>query len=650
MRAYGLPSLSPRRAAPYLLMGLMALCALAACMWTTQEIAAAYGYHPALGRPLHGHIYAPWSWWLWSQRIPDTYGVIDEAISQGQMVFLGPMMVVIGLALQFGRRPEKREGIHGTAQWATKADIERTGLLGKAGVYVGGWMDDKKQRYLRHNGPEHVLAFAPTRSGKGVGLVLPTLLSWGESTLVLDIKGENWALTAGWRQSQGHKVIRFDPTEVEEENGGRFNPLLEVRLDGPRAIPDAQNVAAMIVDPDGKGLKDHWNKAAFAFFAGTVLHCMIMVRAKLGRDATLYDLSCMLADEERGIDELFREMLATDHAGLLVNIFGPQTAGADYAAVHTFIAAAAREMLNKAGPEMSGVVSTAVANMAVYRDPVVARNIGASDFRVSDLMNHDTPVSLYLVVSPADLNRLRPLIRLMLNVILRRLTERMEFEDGAAKATYRHRLLLMLDEFPSLGKMEVFESALAFMAGYGIKSFIIVQDMAQLQKEYGKEESITSNCHIRSAYAPNKVETAKMLSEMTGKTTVVEKKTTLSGSRSGHLGRASVSMTETARALLTPDECMRLPGAVKDDSGKIVSPGDMLVFVAGSAPIYGRQILYFLDPTFSARSKILAPATSDRIDAGTTPARTIAPENAAHSGKTRFAQVLQELEKREEQA
>jgi len=105
-------------------------------------------------------------------------------------------------------------------------------------------------------------------------------------------------------------------------------------------------------------------------------------------------------------------------------------------------------------------------------------------------------------------------------------------------------------------------------------------------------------------------------------------------------------MTETARALLTPDECMRLPGAVKDDSGKIVSPGDMLVFVAGSAPIYGRQILYFLDPTFSARSKILAPATSDRIDAGTTPARAVAPETAEDSGKTRFAQVLHELERR----
>lgn len=649
MRAYGLPSLSPRRAAPYLLMGLMALCALAACMWTTQEIAAAYGYHPALGRPLHGHIYAPWSWWLWSQRIPDTYGVIDEAVSQGQMVFLGPMMIVIGLALQFGRRPERRDGIHGTAQWATKDDIERTGLLGKAGVYVGGWMDGKGQRYLRHNGPEHVLAFAPTRSGKGVGLVLPTLLSWGESTVVLDIKGENWALTAGWRQSQGHKVIRFDPTALGD--GGRFNPLLEVRLDGPRAIPDAQNVAVMIVDPDGKGLKDYWNKAAFSFFAGAVLHCMIMVRVKHGRDATLYDLSCTLADEDSTIEELFREMLDTDHAQLLVNIFGPEEGGADYAAVHTFAATAAREMLNKAGPEMSGVVSTAVANMAVYRDPVVAKNIGTSDFRVSDLMNHDTPVSLYLVVSPADLNRLRPLIRLMLNVILRRLTERMEFEDGAAKAIYRHRLLLMLDEFPSLGNLEIFESSLAFMASYGLKAFLIVQDIPQLQKAYSKEESIISNCHIRTAYAPNKIETARVLSDMLGKTTVVERKTTLSGSRSGHLGRASVSMTETARALLTPDECMRLPGPVKNASGdRILTPGDMLVFAAGFPPIYGRQILYFHDPVFSRRARIPAPAASDRIASGAATAGAAGPETAGHPGKTRFEQVLRALEAGGDQA
>lgn len=639
MRSYGLPHQRvTRKFVPLFCTLLLVVCAVAGSCWATQKIAEAYAYHPALGRPLFGHIYAPWSWAIWQQKLSDRQGIIATAIEQGQMVFIGPLMLVFAILIQFMRKPIGRADLHGSAKWATKEEIEEAGLLNRAGVYVGGWMDKARQLYLRHNGPEHILAFAPTRSGKGVGLVLPTLLSWPGSALILDIKGENWALTAGWRRSQGHKVLRFDPSDHSGASV-RINPFLEVRLDGPRAIPDAQNVASMIIDPDGKGLKDYWNKAAFSFFAGAVLHCMLRVRQAEKRDATLCDFSCMLADKNRTIRDVFEEMLATDHVKAMVEVFG-DTVDPDLAqAMHTFIASAAREMLNKADSELSGVVSTAVANIALYRDPVVARNTSASDFRISDLMNHEAPVSLYLVISPADMDRLRPLLRLIINVILRRLTEKMEFEDGATHISYRHRLLLMIDEFPSLGRLEIFERALAFMAGYGVKAYLIVQDLAQLQKEYGKDESIVSNCHVRIAYAPNRVDTAKVLSEMAGKTTVIEKKTTLSGARAGHLNHANVSITETARSLLTPDECMRLPGARKNADGLVTAPGDMLVFVAGYAPIYGRQILYFLDPTFSRRSKIPAPAQSDRISTSElTPSDATAPPGAVDL----YAEALQE--------
>ncbi|WCB46509.1 type IV secretory system conjugative DNA transfer family protein [Nitratidesulfovibrio vulgaris] len=642
MRSYGLPHQRvPRKLMPLFCILLFVVCALAGSCWATQKIAEAYAYHPALGAPVWGKVYLPWSWIVWQQRFNDPQGIIATAIEQGQMVFIAPLMVVFAVLLQFMRKPEGRADLHGSAKWATKEEIEAAGLLNRAGVYVGGWMDKARQLYLRHNGPEHILAFAPTRSGKGVGLVLPTLLSWPGSALILDIKGENWALTAGWRQSQGHKVLRFDPSDPSEA-GVRINPLLEVRLDGPRAIPDAQNVASMIVDPDGKGLKDYWNKAAFSFFAGAVLHCMLKVRLSEKRDATLCDLSCMLADENRSIRDVFEEMLETNHVEVMTKIFGQNVAPENAQAMHTFIAAAAREMLNKADSELSGVVSTAVANIALYRDPVVARNTSASDFRISDLMNHEAPVSLYLVISPADMDRLRPLLRLIINVILRRLTERMEFEDGATRINYRHRLLLMIDEFPSLGRLEIFERALAFMAGYGVKAYLIVQDLAQLQKEYGKDESIVSNCHVRIAYAPNKVETAKVLSEMTGKTTVIEKKTTLSGARAGHLNHANVSITETARALLTPDECMRLPGAKKNVDGLVTAPGDMLVFVAGYAPIYGRQILFFLDPTFLQRSKIPAPVQSDRL--------AVAEDTVLPQAVDLYAEALQEQRTEEHEA
>ena len=125
-----------------------------------------------------------------------------------------------------------------------------------------------------------------------------------------------------------------------------------------------------------------------------------------------------------------------------------------------------------------------------------------------------------------------------------------------------------------------------------------------------------ANCHVRIAYAPNTIETAKTLSDMTGKTTVVEEKVSLSGSRSGHMKNASVNMTETARPLLTPDECMRLPGPEKDSQGKVIKPGDMLIFTAGQSPIYGRQILYFFDPVFSSRAKMPVPGLNALYQSG----------------------------------
>jgi type IV secretion system protein VirD4 len=330
------------------------------------------------------------------------------------------------------------------------------------------------------------------------------------------------------------------------------------------------------------------------------------------RPATLYDLSRMLADESRTIKQLFEEMVKTDHAALLKKIF-PAGEGGDKA--HVFIASSAREMLNKADNESSGVVSTALTNLALYRDPVVALNTATCDFRIHDLMNFAAPVNLYLVISPADIDRLRPLLRLMVDMIVRRVCAKMEFADGSSKAGYKHRLLLLLDEFTSLGKLPIMEKALAYIAGYGGKVYLIVQDITQLNGVYGKENALMANCHVRIAYAPNTIETAKTLSDMTGKTTVVEEKVSLSGSRSGHLKNASVNVAETARPLLTPDECMRLPGPEKDAQGRVTKPGDMLIFTAGQPPIYGRQILYFLDPVFSARSKMLAPERSDSLHA-----------------------------------
>lgn len=436
---YGLGSDTKKSGLRWLYLPFMLLLGVGSMALATQRIAAFFSYHSALGEPWGFALgipwYAPWSVMAWQAKFgpSDTYGFIEQAITHSQALFLLPQFIIIGFWMAFMKKLRANTNLHGSARWAKESEIRTMGYFEGKGVYVGGWLKkyagaallartlrgkpDEVQLYLRHNGPEHILVFAPTRSGKGVGLILPTLLAWEGSSIVLDIKGENWALTAGWRKSQDQVVLRFDPSDPSGASAA-FNPLEELRLDTMMSIPDVQNMASMLVDPNGKGLEDHWSKATFAMLGGAILHCAIMVRHSQGRTATLYDLSCMLADESRTIKDLFEEMVKAEHEKLLKEIF-PDAVGGDKA--HIFIASAAREMLNKADNEASGVVSTALTNLALYRDPVVALNTGHCDFRIHDLMNHDKPVNLYLVISPADIDRMRPLLRLMVDMIVRRI-------------------------------------------------------------------------------------------------------------------------------------------------------------------------------------------------------------------------------------
>lgn len=566
----------------------------------TQYLANQFQFHPSLGRPLFDGFYNPFSWIFWSadfnRYYPDFFKLFFIKVSAIIAVIFSVFILIRFIVL---RKAQATEGLHGTAHWATESEIQSMGILEqKEGVYIGAWADKKGlTQYLRHNGPEHVLAFAPTRSGKGVGLVLPTLLSWPHSCLVLDIKGENWALTAGWRQKYAkNKVMKFDPT-CTDGSAVRYNALAEVRLGTGYEIADIQNVATMLIDTKGEGLKDHWAQSGASLLSGVILHTLYKAKVEGLPTPNLTSVYKTINDPELDIRAFLETMKSYPHKE---------------GRPHDVAATIAREALNKADNELSGVVSTAVTNLSLYVDPLVSMNTAVSDFKIKDLMNDDQPVSLYLVLKPSDKDRLRPLTRLLLNQILRILIEELGFENGQAIKGYKHRLLLMLDEFTSLGKLAIFQESLAFMAGYGIKSYVIIQDLTQLYGVYSKEESIISNSHIRIAYAPNKVETSELLSKMSGTTTIIKSQRTTSGKRSSVLlGQVSETFQEVQRPLLTVDECMRLPGAKKDSNGGVISGGDMLIFTAGESPIYGKQIIYFKDPVFLDRSKVPTPRMSD---------------------------------------
>ncbi|AEO47307.1 conjugal transfer coupling protein TraG [Rhodospirillum rubrum F11] len=251
---------------------------------------------------------------------------------------------------------------------------------------------------------------------------------------------------------------------------------------------------------------------------------------------------------------------------------------------HPVVASTARELLNKSDNERSGVLSTAMSFLGLYRDPVVAEVTRHCDWRIADLVADTRPATLYLMVPPSDISRTKPLIRLILNQIGRRLTEDLHAKDR------RHRLLMMLDEFPALGRLDFFESALAFMAGYGIKAFLIAQSLNQIERAYGPNNAILDNCHVRVSFATNDERTAKRMSDALGTATEMKAMKNYAGSRlSPWLGHLMVSRSETARPLLTPGEIMQLP------------PTDEIVMVSGAPPVRARKARYYEDRRFTAR-------------------------------------------------
>lgn len=531
-------------------------------IWSaTQWTAHALAYQPELGAPwfmLIGYpVYPPpaffWWWFAYDAYAPAIFLKGATIAASG-----GFISIAVSIAMSVWRAREQRNAeTYGSARWANERDVREAGLLRQHGVLLGSF----GQQYLRHDGPEHVLCFAPTRTGKGVGLVIPTLLTWPGSCIVHDIKGENWKLTAGFRGHHG-RVLLFDPTNPQSSP---YNPLLEVRK-GEWEVRDVQNVADVLVDPEGSLEKrNHWEKTSHALLVGAILHVLYAEK-----DKTLAGVAAFLSNPDRGIEATLRAMKTTPHLGK--------------AGVHPVVAAAAQELLNKSENERSGVLSTAMSFLGLYRDPVVAKVTGASDWRIADLMTSPVPVSLYLVVPPGDISRTKPLIRLILNQIGRRLTEELN-PSGQTQ-----RLLLMLDEFPALGRLDFFESALAFMAGYGIKSFLIAQSLNQIDKAYGTNNSILDNCHVRVSFGTNDEHTAERISDALGTATEMRAMKNYAGHRlSPWLGHLMVSRTETPRQLLTVGEIMQFP------------KHEEIIMVSSVPPIRAMKARYFEDARLAKR-------------------------------------------------
>jgi type IV secretion system protein VirD4 len=246
-----------------LLVGAVVLAFIwAATEWTAWRLV----FQLELGQPwfelFSWPLYAPpavfWWWFAYDAYAPEIF--VEGAYVAASGAIAG---ITVAVTMSVWRaREAKSVATYGSARWAESREIRRAGLFHAEGVVLGRW----RGSYLRHHGSEHVLCFAPTRSGKGVGLVVPTLLTWPGSAIVHDIKGENWSLTAGWRAGFG-RVFMLDPTNAAS---AAYNPLL-----GEWEVRDVQNIADVLVDPEGAlERRNHWEKTSHSLLVGTILHVL----------------------------------------------------------------------------------------------------------------------------------------------------------------------------------------------------------------------------------------------------------------------------------------------------------------------------------------------------------------------------------------
>lgn len=580
----------------------------------TQYAAYRLGEQPALG-PASFHVlgvavYPPWDVFLWfgkflfsasaEQRVVLATAVMGIFIGS---IILGSILARIVRAYTIRRQSADAEDLHGSARFATKKDLERAKLIGqKAGLFVGGWFDEKAKmlQRLRHAGPESVCVLAPPRSGKGVSLVVPTLLDHRSNALVHDKKKELYYLTGGYRAKElGQRVLLFSPTEPETCG---YNPLAEIRLRTDREVADAQNIVNLMVrSVEETGGNKHWLDVAESFGLGMVLHFSYLAREK-GRTATLAEVYTGLSPFGMTLREYLEAAANYQHDPDFAQ--GWTTPEGEPTATHPVVRQKFIEQINRCEEEFTSTASALGTAFLVFSDPLVAKATNRSDFLMQDLMDFSKPLTVYLAIPPSDTKRLKPLVRLMFSMAIMKNTEKM---DASRPTVQPHeRLLLMIDEAAGAGKLDVLNESLAQIPGYHIQAYLIFHSIEQIQEIYGHFNNILASTHVRIAFAPNTLHTAREISGMTGETTIARASYSFSGKRNAVSTQMSGHTEYVRRALLTPDEVMKLRGIQKvEERGEdLLLPGDMLIFIAGHPPIFGMQTLYLADPELVRRSQI----------------------------------------------
>jgi type IV secretion system protein VirD4 len=490
-------------------------------------------------------------WWQYKDQ------GVDSKITMGLFGFPGVFLGGYALVLFLFRAPladfrpfQKPEKIHGDARWALEKDIRKAKLREKKGLMLG----QNGRGYLIADGYQHVLLFAPTGSGKGVGFVIPNLLFWEDSCVVHDIKLENFELTSGWRKKQGQKVFLWNAASPKGMTHC-YNPLDWVSRELGQQVDDIQKISNLLL-PE----QEFWNNEARSLFVGVALY-LLAVPEKI-----------------KSFGEVVRTLRSDDvvyNLAVVLDTLGKQIHPVSYMNLASF--------LNKAEKERSGVISTLNSSLELWANPLIDTATASSDFDFNTFKKEK--VTVYVGLTPDNIERLKPLMQIFYQQAAQLLTKHMPRPDE------KYGILFMMDEFPTLGEMLIFKQGIAYFRGYKLRLFLIIQDTEQLKDIYEEPgmNSFLANATYRVTFAANTYSTAEMISQLIGNKTV--KQVSRNAPIFLDLNPASRSkhISEAQRALLLPQEVVNLP---RDQQ---------IILVESMPPIKTRKILYYKDPFFTKR-------------------------------------------------
>ena len=446
---------------------------------------------------------------------------------------------------------KKKETIHGDAHWASEAEVKKAKLRAKKGLLLGR---TGVNQYLIADDFQHVLLFAPTGSGKGVGFVIPNLLFWEQSVVCHDIKLENYELCSGYRASIGQDVYVWNPADPDG-NTHCYNPLDWISPKMGQMVDDVQKICNLIL-PE----QEFWQNEARSLLMGVILY--------------LY----AVPDKICSFGEVVRTMRSDDvvySLAVVLDTIGKKIHPVSYMNIAAF--------LQKADKERSGVVSTLNSGLELWANPLIDTATATSDFSFVELKKKK--MTVYCGVTPDNLKRLEPLLKTFYQQAADFMTRWMPRKDEP------YGVLMLMDEFPTLGEMEMFKTGIAYFRGYRVKLFLITQDTQQLKGIYEEAgmNSFLSNAYYRITFAANNIDTANMISQLIGNKTVKQESHNKPKFLDLNPGSRTMSVSEVQRALLLPQEVITLP---RDEQ---------VILIESNPPIKTKKIFYYEDKFFTKR-------------------------------------------------